>query len=85
MSESPHVPAAFINAIREEGTHAEACNSLQRQWNESCSLRAERDALRAQVERLRGVLGQIYYNVDGWNSLQISSHIRAALAEEAKP
>ncbi len=36
----PHVPAAFINAIAEEGTKAEAIEYLQRQWNETCALRA---------------------------------------------
>ncbi len=37
----PHVPAAFINAIAEEGTKAEAIEYLQKQWNETCALRAE--------------------------------------------
>lgn len=35
--EYPHVPAAFINAIAEEGTKAEAVEYLQRQWNECCA------------------------------------------------
>jgi hypothetical protein len=35
----PHVQAAFINAIREEGTVADACDFLQKQWNETCALR----------------------------------------------
>lgn len=39
--EYPHVPAAFINAIREEGTKAEACDWLQKQWNEICDLREQ--------------------------------------------
>ena len=34
-----HHPAAFINAIAEEGTKAEAVEWLQRQWNENCELR----------------------------------------------
>jgi len=42
----PRVPAAFINAISEEGTKAEAVAFLQEQWNENCSLRAELKALR---------------------------------------
>jgi hypothetical protein len=33
--EAPHVPAAFINAISEEGTKAEAVAFLQKQWNEN--------------------------------------------------
>jgi len=39
MSKYPHVPSAFINAIREEGTKEEACNYLQEQWNEICYLK----------------------------------------------
>lgn len=46
--EYPHVPAAFINAIAEEGTKAEAIEYLQKQWNENCALRAE---LKAWKER----------------------------------
>ena len=34
----PHVQAAFINAIAEEGTKAEAIEWLQKQWNETCAL-----------------------------------------------
>lgn len=44
----PHVRAAFINAISEEGTKAEAIAYLQKQWNECCALRAE-------IRRLTGV------------------------------
>lgn len=36
----PHVTAAFINAIADEGTRAEAIDWLQKQWNETCALRA---------------------------------------------
>lgn len=43
---APHVPAAFINAIAEEGTKAEAIEWLQKQWNENCALRAELRAMR---------------------------------------
>lgn len=35
----PHVPAAFINAIAEEGTKEEAIEWLQKEWNENCFLR----------------------------------------------
>jgi hypothetical protein len=42
----PHVPAAFINAIAEEGTKNEAIDWLQKTWNENCALRAELKALR---------------------------------------
>ena len=36
----PHVPAAFINAIAEEGTKAEAIEYLQKTWNELCALQS---------------------------------------------
>ena len=36
-----HVSAAFINAIAEEGTKAEAVEWLQKLWNENCALREE--------------------------------------------
>ena len=36
----PHVPAAFINALAEEGTKAEAVAYLQKEWNENCALKA---------------------------------------------
>lgn len=39
MMDYPHVQAAFINAIRAEGTKEEACDWLQKQWNETCALR----------------------------------------------
>jgi transcriptional regulator of nitric oxide reductase len=42
MSETyPYVRAAFINYIREEGSKAEACDWLQKQWNEICALNKE--------------------------------------------
>ena len=37
--DAPHTPAAFINAIREEGTKAEACDWLQKTWNELVQLK----------------------------------------------
>lgn len=36
-----HVPAAFINALAEEGTKDEAIFWLQKQWNECCALRSD--------------------------------------------
>lgn len=39
-----HTPAAFINAIREEGTKEEACDWLQKLWNENCWMRARLEA-----------------------------------------
>ena len=38
--EAPFVRASFINAIREEGTKEEACDFLQKTWNEKCALQA---------------------------------------------
>ena len=52
MADYPHVPAAFINAIAEEGTKEEAIEWLQKQWNETCALRAELKKLKGgDVER----------------------------------
>lgn len=48
-SDAPHVQAAFINAIADEGTKAEAIEWLQKTWNELCQVR---DAL-AVAERKR--------------------------------
>jgi hypothetical protein len=45
MTDYPHVPAAFINAIAEEGTIAEAIEWLQKQWNENCALREQLKAM----------------------------------------
>ena len=39
QSDFPHHQAAFINAITEEGTKAEACEWLQKTWNELCELK----------------------------------------------
>ena len=41
MTDYPHVPAAFINTIAEEGTKAEAVKYLQKQWDETCALRKQ--------------------------------------------
>lgn len=51
MTKYPHVPAAFINAIAEEGTKAEAVAFLQEQWNETCALRKELAALHAKLRK----------------------------------
>lgn len=52
MTDYPHVPAAFINAISEEGTKAEAVQYFQKQWNETCALRAKVAELEAQIDTL---------------------------------
>ena len=36
----PHVPASFINALREEGTKEDCLEFLQKYWNEVCALHA---------------------------------------------
>ena len=51
MTDYPHVPAAFINAIAEEGTKAEAVEYLQKQWNEVCALRSAAREVWKAVER----------------------------------
>jgi hypothetical protein len=51
--EFPYVRAAFVNAIGEEGTKAEAVEWLQKQWNETCWLRAALEAKDAEIERLK--------------------------------
>ncbi len=58
--EYPHVRAAFINAIAEEGTKAEAVDWLQKQWNETCALRAELKALR----------GSGVHTADAWQPIE---------------
>ena len=47
----PHVPAAFINAIAEEGTKAEAIEYLQRQWNKTCALREALETCESWIDR----------------------------------
>lgn len=70
----PYVRAAFINAIREEGTKAEACDYLQEQWNETCALRAEITRLRAQVEGLTE-------DVNGWIDTAYAARDREEAAQ----
>jgi flagellar biosynthesis/type III secretory pathway protein FliH len=50
MSNAPHTPAAFINAIAEEGSKKEAIEWLQKTWNERCHLERENEALRKDAE-----------------------------------
>lgn len=56
MTDYPYVPAAFINAIAEEGTKQEAVEWLQKLWNQNCALRAkikqmEDDVYDAKIDR----------------------------------
>lgn len=48
MAKYKHVPAAFINAIAEEGTKKEAVEYLQEQWNETNHYR---DVLKQIIDR----------------------------------
>lgn len=48
-SNAPHHPAAFINAIAEEGTKAEAIEYLQQTWNELCELKKQLKPVSADV------------------------------------
>jgi hypothetical protein len=53
-SETPeHVPAAFINAIADEGTKAEAIEWLQKTWNERCDIEKRLRAAEQRAERAR--------------------------------
>lgn len=60
--EFPHHQAAFINAIADEGTKAEAIHFLQETWNELCELKKKHQEepelknLRTENERLREAL-----------------------------
>jgi hypothetical protein len=44
-----HHTAAFINALAEEGTKAEAIEWLQKTWNENCELRERVAILEAEL------------------------------------
>lgn len=53
---APYVRAAFINAIAEEGTKAEAVEYLQKEWNENCELRRACKESLDYVRRMEGSL-----------------------------
>ena len=55
----PHVPAAFINTIREEGTKKEACDFLQAQWNETFALSAQLTDLQKERDELAAAIDSI--------------------------
>ena len=46
-------PAAFINAIAEEGTKKEAVQWLQKIWDANCELRKELGELQKELEELK--------------------------------
>ena len=51
----PHKPAAFINAIAEEGTKEEAVKYLQVTWNELCHFTDQVRALELEIEELKQI------------------------------
>jgi hypothetical protein len=76
--EAPHVPAAFINAIAEEGTKAEAIEWLQKQWNENCALRKQ---MREQNARQTTSVAQTPWTlVEAWRNEAVKH--RAASGED---
>ncbi len=65
--DAPFVRAAFINAIREEGTKTEACDYLQKQWNETCALRTALKASEARVAGMReAAKGIVRSEAEAW-------------------
>jgi hypothetical protein len=65
---APHVPAAFINAIAEEGTKAEAIEYLQKTWNENCALRAQLvkfEQAPSRMDRARALYLAVYEDQGG--------------------
>lgn len=59
--EFPHVPAAYINAIAEEGDKREAIEFLQKTWNELCAIRQYTNDLQSALQ------------VAQWNSSKFQS------------
>ena len=49
-TEAPHQPAAFINALSEEGTREELIDYLQKTWNERCEFERELSSVIAAYE-----------------------------------
>ncbi len=88
--DAPHVSAAFINALAEEGTKDEAVQWLQKTWNDNCALRAHirmQDSigasLKARIEELESnerayeaILGQRTYNEVAEHIAEIESALR---------
>lgn len=60
-----HHPAAFINAIAEEGSKAEAVSFLQKTWNENCELEAKLRRYRSAMENVCFELEEDFDTVDG--------------------
>lgn len=69
VSETPHVPAAFINAIAEEGDMDEAVHYLQKTWNEACALKSQNDRLRSDLATARKALEEIDRHLNNFGYL----------------
>lgn len=88
-TEAPHVPAAFINAIAEEGTKQEAVEWLQKEWNENRRLTrelAQMAAQKAKAERDRddALSGCQFEFQRAMNAESRVSELEAKLAEEQR-
>jgi hypothetical protein len=56
MSTAPHCPAAFINAIHDDGTKEEAVKFLQETWNELVQARTELRRMGTLLKRCATVM-----------------------------
>lgn len=59
-----HHQAAFINAIAEEGTKAEAIEWLQKTWDENCELREKVEILEAEIRVMKKLPAVINAEMD---------------------
>lgn len=74
-------PAAFINAIAEEGTKDEAITFLQRQWDEWCQMRDHARSLEARLIAQTELLREAWSLVPGnWGPLDLRQRVNAALS-----
>lgn len=76
--------AAFINAIAEEGTKAEAIEWLQNVWDENCEMRkqalAQKNIIHDQAVEITRLLSIQERPPDGQSSVQ-NNLLRTALQE----
>ena len=59
----PHCPAAFINAIADEGTKVEAVQWLQKTWNECCALRRVAEEAVRRASNLKSELNRANHRI----------------------